>query len=861
MATQSNNLVLLENGFTRTIDTANDSLSVGVNFTIASSKNLTVTGNLIVEGTTFTNSSETVLFTDNHLYLNNAYTTVSAQTGGLVINYLPTATNDTVAATGFVAGVAATSNPTVITAGSATFSAGHIIQISGASNVSNNGLFEVLTHVTTTLTIRGIGTTATVEDFTQNQFVTDTTVAGAIRRVNVSILRAGTDGIWETGSGASTGITFADLASATGTTLQQAYVNGNTITVTSGEGPLAITLTSDDFTVNGANDVDFGGTTPVSTFNVDSAGVITVDGTGVSIDGTSTSNFSTTAAGLTISTITSGTLAVTSAGALNLSSTTGDWQASGAVTIDSSGGSISIGGDADAFAINVGTGAAARTITVGNSTGATSVVVNSGTGAINIGTNAVAHTVTVGTTTGAGATTLQTGTGAMTFTAGGVFDVNATTNVTIDSTGGQINIGTGADSFNVSIGTAGERNVSIGSSTATSGILITAGTGGIGIGNNAVAMVIDIGNATGASEINIHAGTGGIDIGTTAQARTTNIATGAAAQTVTVGSTSGASSMTIAAGTGTINIGASASVRTVNVGTGAAAQTVVVGSTNGASSTTIDSGTGNIDIGNSASARVVNLGTGAAAQTVTLGSTNSTSSMTIDSGTGTINIGTSASARTVNVGTGAAAETVVIGSTNTTSALTLQSGTGKSTLTTTSTAVDGITLMAGGTTFLQIDNRAVAAGTPGQRVALAQFANFSTNGAGFAANAGEALAVGDVVTIKQGVSSNQIFKADANGTDLKSVTGIAMQTAGASGDSTKINTISGTLIAVKFAAAPAGTDNGKPVYLSETAGQATITAPSASGSVVFRVGTLQGADGASTTPAVVFFPQFIANIP
>jgi hypothetical protein len=30
---------------------------------------------------------------------------------------------------------------------------------------------------------------------------------------------------------------------------------------------------------------------------------------------------------------------------------------------------------------------------------------------------------------------------------------------------------------------------------------------------------------------------------------------------------------------------------------------------------------------------------------------------------------------------------------------------------------------------------------------------------------------------------------------------------------------------------------------------------------VIRVGILQGADGASTTPTVVFFPQFIANNP
>lgn len=120
------------------------------------------------------------------------------------------------------------------------------------------------------------------------------------------------------------------------------------------------------------------------TIDLDATGAVTVDTTaGISLDAAGASNFSATGADLTVSTITSGTLAVTSAGALNLSSTTGDWQASGALTIDSSGGAISIGGDADAQAINIGTGAAARTITFGNTSGATALVFNAGTGLLD----------------------------------------------------------------------------------------------------------------------------------------------------------------------------------------------------------------------------------------------------------------------------------------------------------------------------------------------------------------------------------------------------------------------------------------------------------------------------------------------
>ena len=171
-------------------------------------------GNILFTGTAkaFEIKTSSVLVEDNHIYLNSGYTADTAQTGGFVINYDPTTTTDTVAATGFVAGVASTSNPTVITTGSATFSAHDLIQISGAENPNNNGLFEVLTHTVTTLTIKGIGTTATTQDWVQNQFVTDTTVAGSIYKVNVSVLRCGSDGVWEVVKGSSTsGMSFVDL--------------------------------------------------------------------------------------------------------------------------------------------------------------------------------------------------------------------------------------------------------------------------------------------------------------------------------------------------------------------------------------------------------------------------------------------------------------------------------------------------------------------------------------------------------------------------------------------------------------------------------------------------------------------------
>lgn len=207
----------LESASNGNIDLApNGTGFVQVNSDLKVSNDLNVSGNLIVAGSSTVVESETVIIGDNHLYLNSGYTTAAAQTGGLAVNYLPTATVDTVAAGGFVAGIPATSNPTVATTGAATFSVGDMIQISGANDGTNDGLYEVLTHAANLLTVRGIGLTGTVEDFTQNQFTADSTATGAITKVTVSVIRAGTDGVWETAAGAVTGLTFVDLGSPGG---------------------------------------------------------------------------------------------------------------------------------------------------------------------------------------------------------------------------------------------------------------------------------------------------------------------------------------------------------------------------------------------------------------------------------------------------------------------------------------------------------------------------------------------------------------------------------------------------------------------------------------------------------------------
>ena len=174
--------------------------------------NLDVVGNLTVSGTTTSIDSENVLVADNYICLNKGYVTPTAQSGGMVVNYLPTGTESAVGGN-FVAGVASSSNPTVVTTDALKFTANDIVQISGSNN--NDGIYEVLLHAASILTIRGIGLVPTVESFTHNDFNADTVVAGVITKVSVSVMRAGTDGIWETGAGSETGIVYSKLGSAT----------------------------------------------------------------------------------------------------------------------------------------------------------------------------------------------------------------------------------------------------------------------------------------------------------------------------------------------------------------------------------------------------------------------------------------------------------------------------------------------------------------------------------------------------------------------------------------------------------------------------------------------------------------------
>lgn len=120
---------------------------------------------------------------------------------------------------------------------------------------------------------------------------------------------------------------------------------------------------------------------------------------------------------------------------------------------------------------------------------------------------------------------------------------------------------------------------------------------------------------------------------------------------------------------------------------------------------------------------------------------------------------------------------------------------------------------------------------------------------------GEPLTAGDLLTLD---TTGDVVRANSSiGGALYEVIGVSNETVG-SGVPVQVVTHSGATREVRFVSAPSASFNGRLVFLSATNGFATTTPPTSSGNAVFTIGTLQGADGVSSTPAVVFRPQLIA---
>jgi len=203
-----------------------------------------IAGNLDVIGDVTSLSSTNTLFSDHFLYLNNGYTSTSPQTGGTVVNCGAVSPAQDTAITG-----SAFTSATVVEVTSAVgFSVGDFIQIDGANTLENNGLFSIVSIDTgsspNTITIDGSVVAGDPNDFVQTAFTIDTNTSGTIRHVEVCMMRAGIDGIWEVSSGDNTSDITSNLYDIP-SDLQAVYNNsssGNIILSGSGSTPKDIDI-------------------------------------------------------------------------------------------------------------------------------------------------------------------------------------------------------------------------------------------------------------------------------------------------------------------------------------------------------------------------------------------------------------------------------------------------------------------------------------------------------------------------------------------------------------------------------------------------------------------------------------------
>jgi len=442
--------------------------------------------------------------------------------------------------------------------GTATPAAGVII-VAGGTNITTAGAVGTLT-VALDATISLAGAVTAGVDFTMTSGTCTITTDQA----------AGED-IYLHADGGAAEVIYIHSEQGTAADCIDIEATLGGVTIDGGLGTAdAVNIFASD--VAGGIDMD-AGTTGIS-INATNGPIALTSGTGAITVGTDaaahevTVGSTNTTAGTTIQSG-SGDVTVTSTDAVTL-------DCAGVLELNSTAGNIGIGNDADAQSINIGTGAAARTITVGNSTGATAVDINCGTGDLTLGTNATAHSVTMGTTNTTSNVIIQSGTGGVQVTSGGVYAMDATDAVTIESSAGTIGIGVDAVAQNMNIGIgAAARVITVGNGTGATSLVFNAGTGAINIGTNAIAHTTTIGNGTGASSVVVDCGTGACSFGANAIAHTT-----------TVGTATGAGTTTIQSGTGGISLEAAGIVDVVPATDSQAAATSTVNANVGVSTFT-----------------------------------------------------------------------------------------------------------------------------------------------------------------------------------------------------------------------------------------------------------------------------------
>jgi hypothetical protein len=205
---------------------------------------LSLSGDLTVQGNIVSKGQVDVIISDSFLDLNSGNVGSSATAGGFTVNVKKATGFTAEEATAFVAGVSSVSAPSMTISGS-SLAAGDIVQVSNSAGGKNDGLFVVAGVAGSVVSIKGIGGSmpSAQVPFVQNQLVAGSGETAIVVKVDLAAI-AVSNGSLVSASGAieagllcyayaanATESAFAGdwsvLASTASSSLQSAYDNGD----------------------------------------------------------------------------------------------------------------------------------------------------------------------------------------------------------------------------------------------------------------------------------------------------------------------------------------------------------------------------------------------------------------------------------------------------------------------------------------------------------------------------------------------------------------------------------------------------------------------------------------------------------
>jgi len=145
----------------------------------------------------------------------------------------------------------------------------------------------------------------------------------------------------------------------------------------------------------------------------------------------------------------------------------------------------------------------------------------------------------------------------------------------------------------------------------------------------------------------------------------------------------------------------------------------------------------------------------------------------------------------------------------------------------------------------------------GELDARGHIAMVANKGLGYHFTSDEAIDIGEVLYFK---SNGKVALADADALSTSPVVAVALESAGSADQSILCNTMYGAIIDIKLVTTETF-NRGVALYLDETAGRATKTAPTGGGDTVLRLGyAYEAGNGSLAEVQVIFAPEFIAVV-